>query len=101
MAQLRQDYDQFQERNILVAVLGPEKAKAFSTYWEEEKLPYIGLPDPRYKVLKLYGQQFKIIKFGRMPAQVAVDMAGMVRHAHYGNSMDDVTPNEDVLGLFS
>jgi peroxiredoxin Q/BCP len=31
-------------------------------------LPFIGLPDPGHRVLKLYGQEMKLFKLGRLPA---------------------------------
>ncbi len=73
MAQLRQEYDEFITRNTEVVVAGPEGAKAFAKFWEKETLRFIGLPDPTHSVLKLYGQQVKIFKLGRMPAQVLID----------------------------
>ena len=99
MAQLRQDYAQFVARDVEVVVVGPEDAKAFAAYWEEESLPFIGLPDPTASVLKLYGQQIKLFKFGRMPAQVLVDKAGMARFVHYGHDMSDIPQNADMLAL--
>ena len=50
-------------------------------------LPFVGLPDPAHTVLKLYGQEIKLFKMGRMPAQVLVDKAGMARFVHYGHDM--------------
>lgn len=97
MAQLRQDYEQFQEADTAILVVGPEDAKAFAKYWEENDLPFTGLPDPKHSVLKLYGQEIKLFKFGRMPAMAIVDKEGMVRFAHYGHSMSDIPANEDVL----
>jgi peroxiredoxin Q/BCP len=47
----------------------------------------------------LYGQEIKLFKFGRMPAQVLVDKNGMVRFVHYGNSMSDIPTNEELLSL--
>ena len=76
MAQLRHDYDQFVERDVEIIVVGPEDAPAFKKYWQAKSLPFIGLPDPRHSVLKLYGQQVKLFKMGRMPAQVLIDKAG-------------------------
>lgn len=101
MAQLRQDYEQFQEANTAILVVGPEDAKAFATYWEENDLPFIGLPDPKHSVLKLYGQEIKLFKFGRMPAMVIVDQDGVVRFVHYGHSMSDIPANEDVLATLA
>ncbi len=97
MAQLRQDYDKFQDENTVILVIGPETAKAFAKYWVENDLPFIGLPDPKHSVLKLYGQEIKLFKFGRMPAMVIIDKQGMVRFVHYGHSMSDIPENTDVL----
>jgi peroxiredoxin len=99
MAQLRQDYQKFVELNAEVVVVGPENAKAFKDYWEKEKLPFTGLPDPEHKILKLYGQEVNLFKFGRMPAQVLVDKNGTARFVHYGHEMSDIPPNEEVLEL--
>lgn len=99
MAQLRQDYQQFVERDVEVVVAGPENAKAFAAYFEKESLPFVGLPDPRTSVLKLYGQEVNLFKLGRMPAQVLVDKAGVARYVHYGHSMSDIPPNEEILAL--
>jgi peroxiredoxin Q/BCP len=50
-------------------------------------------------VLKLYGQQIKLFKFGRMPAQVLVDKAGIARFVHYGHDMRDIPKNQEMLTL--
>jgi peroxiredoxin len=99
MAQLRQDYDKFVKLDTEIIVAGPEKAEAFRDYWAKENLPFIGLPDPEHLVLKLYGQEVKIFKLGRMPAQVLVNKSGKVRFVHYGHSMSDIPSNEEIIGL--
>ena len=99
MAQLRQDYEQFEQRQTAVVVVGPEDAQAFARYWTENDLPFVGLPDPEHQVLKLYGQEIKLFKFGRMPAQVLVDKSGVARFVHYGHDMSDIPSNEELLGL--
>jgi len=99
MAQLRQDYQEFVKRQAQVIVVGPEDAKAFAAYWQQHDLPFVGLPDPKASVLKLYGQEANLFKLGRMPAQVIVDKAGVARFVHYGHSMSDIPPNEEVLAL--
>ena len=99
MAQLRQDYKKFADKNAVVIVAGPENAEAFKKYWEKESLPFIGLPDPEHTVLKTYGQEVKIFKLGRMPAQVIIDRQGMVRFVHYGHSMSDIPDNGELLSL--
>ena len=97
MAQLRQDFQKFNDENTVILVVGPENSNAFANYWAKNDLPFIGLPDPKHTVLKLYGQQIKIFKFGRMPAMVIVDKQGVVRFVHYGHSMSDIPENRDVL----
>jgi len=99
MAQLRQDYSQFADRDIEIVVAGPEDAKAFAQYFGKEELPFIGLPDPAHSVLKLYGQEVNLFKLGRMPAQVLIDKAGVARYVHYGHTMSDIPKNEELLAL--
>jgi peroxiredoxin Q/BCP len=99
MAQLRQDYHEFIQRQAQVVVVGPEDASAFASYWSEHELPFIGLPDPKASVLRLYGQQVNLFKFGRMPAQVIVDKDGIARFVHYGHSMSDIPENAELLAL--
>ena len=97
MAQLRQDYSQFEQANTIVAILGPESPSAFTEYWQKHDLPFIGIPDPTHMVLKLYGQEVNLFKLGRMPAQVLVDRSGVARFAHYGHSMSDIPSTAEVL----
>ncbi len=80
-------------------MVGPEDKENFVKYWEKEELPFVGLHDPKHKVLKLFGQQVKIFKLGRMPAQVLVDKQGVARYVHYGHSMMDIPKNEEMLAL--
>ncbi len=99
MAQLRQDYEQFVAREVEVVVVGPEDARTFAAYWNKESLPFVGVPDPKASVLKLYGQEVNLFKLGRMPAQVLIDRAGLARFVHYGHSMSDIPSNSELLEL--
>jgi peroxiredoxin len=99
MAQLRQDYQEFLQREAQVVVIGPENARAFKSYWSKQDLPFIGLPDPKASVLKLYGQEVNLFKLGRMQAQVIVDKSGVARFVHYGHAMSDIPENAELLEL--
>ena len=99
MAQLRQHYDAIRERDAEVVIVGPEKPEAFRKYWEKERLPFVGLPDPDHRVAKLYGQQVRLLKLGRMPAMVVVDKDRRVHYRHHAKSMSDIPPTEDVLAV--
>ena len=99
MAQLRQDYQEYVKRQTQIIVVGPEDAKAFKAYFSQNDLPFIGLPDPKASVLKLYGQEVNLFKLGRMPAQVIVDRHGIARFVHYGHSMSDIPENAEIFEL--
>ncbi len=99
MVQLCQDYQEFVTLNTEIIVVGSEKAESFQKFWLEEDLPFIGLPDPEHIIQKLYGQEVKPLKLGRMPAQVLVGISGMIRYVHYGNSMSDIPTSKEIIQL--
>ncbi len=80
-------------------VIGPDNTESFKKYWMKEDLPFIGLPDPEHKILKLYGQEASLFKLGRLPAQMLVDKSGMLRYVHYGHSMTDIPSNKEIMDL--
>lgn len=96
MAQLRQNADRLAKLEVEVLVIGPENADSFKKYWEKENLPFAGLPDPSHSVMHLYGQEVKILKLGRMPAQMLIDKSGMLKFVHYGSSMADIPGLEEL-----
>ncbi len=99
MMQLHQDQAEFEKRDTLVVAIGPEDKEEFKEYWQKNELDFYGIPDPDHRVLKLYGQEKKILKMGRMPAQILVDKEGIVRYANYGKSMKDIVENKKVLEI--
>jgi peroxiredoxin len=99
MAQLRQDHHEFVRRGAQILVIGPDEPSAFARYWQENDLPFVGLPDPSHGVLKQFGQEVNLFKLGRMPAQVVVDGEGVARFIHYGHSMEDIPPNTEILEI--
>lgn len=99
MAQLRLDHEQFSQRNIRIAVIGPEDRESFRTYWDKYQLPFIGIPDPRGEVLRAFGQEVNLFKLGRMPAQVLVNSERIAVFAHYGHSMSDIPQNSEIFAV--
>jgi len=99
MAQLRQDYKRFVKLSTEIMVVGPEDSESFQKFWVKEDLPFIGLPDPEHRILKLYGQEASLFKLGRLPAQMLVDKPGMLRYVHYGHSMMDIPSNKEIMNL--
>lgn len=99
MAQLRQDYQEFTKRDAELIAIGPEAAEPFAEWWHREQMPFTGIPDPKHAIAKIYGQQVKPLKFGRMPAMVVIDRESRIRFQHYGESMSDIPSNEKILSL--
>lgn len=96
---MRQEYERFLEREAEVVAVGPEDEHTFRNYWERGKMPFVGLPDTEHKVAGLYGQEVRLLRGGRLPALLLIDKQGVVRYRHYGHSMRDIPPNDDVLAL--
>jgi peroxiredoxin Q/BCP len=99
MAQLRDASEEFAKSNTLVLIVGPDSPEAFEQIWKAENIPFTGLPDPAYSVLKAYGKQVGLFKLGSMPTQVLVDKQGLVRFAHFGHHPSDMPSNAEILGL--
>ncbi len=99
MAQLRRSYQDFVRRDAEIIAIGPEGPEAFADWWHKHEMPFIGIGDPQHVIAKLFGQQVKLLKLGRMPAQFVIDREGRIRSLHYGESMQDIMPDEEVLAL--
>lgn len=99
--QLRQQYNKIAQLGAEVIVVGPENQEAFANYWDQNDLPFIGLPDPEHKVADLYGQEVKLIKLGRMPAMMVIDKKGRICYSHYGDSMRDIVSLEKVFTILN
>jgi peroxiredoxin Q/BCP len=99
MAQLRQDYQKFVERNTEVITIGPEDANAFTKWWHEHEMPFTGIPDPNHEIAKLYNQQVKLLRGGRLPTMTVIDREGRIRLMHYADLPSDIPTDEEILIL--
>ena len=97
MARLRDGYPEFTSRGAEILAVGPNPAHVFQQYWKNEKIPFIGLPDPDHLVARTYRQEVNLFKLGRMPLNCVIDAKGYVRFAHYGKSMSDIPTNDELL----
>ena len=97
MARLRDEYERFTSRGAQILAVGPDQRPVFREYWQDEKIPFIGLPDPDHLVARTYKQEVNLFKLGRMPLNCIVDALGYIRFAHYGRSMSDIPSNEELL----
>lgn len=96
---MRQDYVEFERRRALIIVLGPDGPNAFRRYWQQEQMPFIGCADIKSRVASQFAQEVNLLKLGRMPAVFIIDRAGYIRYLHYGSSMSDIPPNQELLGV--
>jgi len=97
LARLRDEYEKFSGRGVVILAVGPNPPATFEQYWCSERLPFTGLPDPEHSVALQYRQEVNLFKLGRMPLNCVVDGNGYIRYAHYGNSMRDIPSNEELL----
>lgn len=94
---MRDSYDEFTRRGAEILAVGPNLPVIFKQYWKNEKIPFIGLPDPDHFVASAYRQEVNLFKLGRLPLNCVIDAQGYVRFAHYGRSMSDIPLNEELL----
>lgn len=97
MARLRDEYEKFTERGAEVLAIGPNPPATFEQYWQNERIPFIGLPDAEHRIARMYRQEVNLFKLGRMPLSCVVDTKGYIRFAHYGVSMQDIPSNEELF----
>jgi peroxiredoxin len=99
LAQLRQSYEEFVNRNAEILIVGPDSANAFKSYWAKENLPFIGLADPKHNIANRYEQEVSWRKLGRMPALIIVDKKGRIRFTHYAENMRDYPTLEEMYAV--
>jgi peroxiredoxin Q/BCP len=96
---LRRDYQGFQDLNAEVVSVGQHSLGEFLRFWEKEALPFIGLPDVKEKVARLYCQKIVFQKLGRLPAIFIVSRSGYVVYANYCPDVHSIPGNETLLRI--
>jgi peroxiredoxin len=97
LARLRDEYEKFKGRGVEILAIGPDGYDTFKKYWQNETIPFIGLPDSDHRVARKYRQEVNLFKLGRMPLSCLVDKDGYIRFAHYGSSMKDIPSNDELF----
>ncbi len=96
---MKEDIRQFTDRKTQIVVIAPHDKAKVRNYWEKENLPFIGIPDPDGTLGKLYGQEWNLIKLGRMPALFIIDRKGSIVFSQYARSMADIPENKDLFRI--
>lgn len=97
MTRLRDGYSEFTSRGAEILAVGPNDEATFKRYWSNERIPFVGLPDPDHSVARMYRQEVNLFKLGRIPLNCVIDQKGYVRYIHYGASMRDIPSNAELL----
>ncbi|RJQ51728.1 MAG: hypothetical protein C4521_11670 [Actinobacteria bacterium] len=98
LAQLREDHQKLREGHVPVFVIAPHTAEELAEYWEQNRIPVIGLADPDSEVSKAYGQEF-VPPEGWMPAMIGLDAEHKVAYTHYGRDQRDVATSKEIIDL--
>jgi peroxiredoxin Q/BCP len=94
---MKQDFEEFTSKKATIVVVAPHATDKVAEYWKKEELPMIGIPDEDGTLANLYGQEWKLLKLGRMPALFVIDKKGTLAFAQYGKSMSDIPKNSEML----
>ena len=96
---MQEDLPKFISRKARIVVVAPHSAETVRDYWLNEHISFTGVPDPDGDVGKLYGQEWKLLKLGRMPALFIVDRKGKIAFSQYAKNMADIPANTEILGI--
>lgn len=94
---MKQDIAEFTKRDTRVIVIAPHDDNSVRDYWEKENFPFMGIADPKGTIGKRYGQEWNLLKLGRMPALFVIDHKGLIVYVHYSKSMADIPENEQII----
>jgi peroxiredoxin len=98
---MKQDVIQFTDRMAQIVVIAPHETEKVKAYWEKEHIPFIGIPDPNGKIGKLYGQEWNLIKLGRMPALFIIDQKDTIAFSQKVGTPPSRLKGEDNGGRFA
>ena len=94
---MKKDLGEFAARKATVVVVAPQDAQRVKEYWKEAGLSYLGIPDEDGRLAHLYGQEWKALKLGRMPAMFVIDREGRLAFARFGKNMSDIPTDQEIL----
>ncbi len=97
---MQADYKAFVDLGATILVVAKDSEETVRAYWSKHNLPFSGLADPEGAFAERYGQQWKALKLGRMPAQFVIGCQGAtIVFSHYSKSMSDIVENKRILEL--
>lgn len=97
MVQLHQDIAKFNKANIQVVVICPEDTDKIEKFIAGQPLDFTLIADPKHQLADQYNQQVKLLKLGRMPAQILIDQNHQYLLEHHAKNMADIVENDIVI----
>ena len=97
MAQLRRDYERFQEQNAEILAIAPDTLNNARDYFQKHDIPFPCLADDAHSVYDQYDVQSKWSSLGQRPGLFLIDREGIVRYAYLGTQQWEIPDNATVL----
>ena len=94
---MRDDYTAIRALNARVIGIARHTEKEVVDFWEKHDLPFTGIADKEGKIGKLFGQEWKLLKLGLMPALFVVSQDGRLSYSYYSDGMSDIPKNDEIL----
>ncbi len=97
MMRLHHEIEMIKAKNIKLIVVCPENKEKIEKFAKDMDFSFDFVADSSHKLADEYNQQVKILKFGRMPAQIVLDKNLNVIYSHYASSMKDIVEESEIL----
>jgi len=97
LEQLRQDVQQFKQRNTEIVVIAPDTMMNAQSFFEKNPVPFTALVDNSLEVYHQYDVQSKLISLGQRPGLFIIDKQGIVQFAYIGAQQWEIPANAQVL----
>lgn len=97
MLQLQQDIEKFKAKGVKIIAVCPEKEDKVDAFIKKNNCTFDFLSDSDHKHADKYGQKVKLLKLGRMPAQILMDKDEKIIFSHFANNMKAIVENDEVL----
>ena len=96
---MRDEHARFETAGAPVAVVVRERSERLRGHWASLRLPFVCVPDPDGRIAAAWGQQWRLVRLGRLPAQFVVARDGRVAFAHYSRDMTDIVSEAVILDV--
>ncbi len=97
MVRLHQEIDFFKSKNTNLVVIVPENEASLTKYLNKNSINLNFVSDSTHKIADKYNQAVKLLKLGRMPAQVLLDKNLNVVFEHHANNMKDIILESEIF----